>query len=177
MEFLMDWGLVKIASTRQLFHDLPDGPDAVQMGPMSEIVNYRMLDFDQEYKVAKFGGTSGWTTGAINRAAFYLRLRDDDSSLLPVGPAHRFGKVGLACGILDDKKETDFIEPGDSGSIVLLNEVTIEACAVGLGFASNQSNYVSYMVPCDLVVKNTEKVTKCKVTTPQLYKAKLEHGA
>jgi hypothetical protein len=48
---------------------------------------------------------------------------------------------------------------------------------VALGFASNQSHYVSYMVPWDLVVKHIEKATKCRVTTPQLYKAELEHGA
>jgi hypothetical protein len=97
---------------------------------------------------------------------------------MSVDLSHGFENVGLACEILEDKKRKDFIEPGDSGSIVLLNEEYVaNACAVGLGFASNQSNYVSYMVPWDLVVKHIEKATKCGVTTPQLYKATLEHGA
>lgn len=60
-----------------------------------------------------------------------------------------------------------FLKPGDSGSLVLLNDPSgLQGTVIGIGCGGNTSNGLSYMIPIDLVVKGIEEVTQGRVVNP-----------
>lgn len=61
------------------------------------------------------------------------------------------------------------MEPGDSGSFVLLDQASNlpGVSVIGLGFAANDTPLASYMIPMDLVVEDIERATGAKVIKPQ----------
>jgi hypothetical protein len=136
---------------------------------------YKEINHNKNYRVAKVGRTCTWTSGRINAIARYLKLRSerDRSSIIPIEFKENEGRwddVVLAVGIISDHDHTEFTEGGDSGSVVLLNENDDErkarAVTVGLGFASNDKTWVSYMTPMPLVFQNIENVMGAKVVCP-----------
>ncbi|KAF2734221.1 hypothetical protein EJ04DRAFT_251443 [Polyplosphaeria fusca] len=88
--------------------------------------------------------------------------------------------------MVSSDKTDEFLKPGDSGSFILLSkkgedagedagedegedaeEDTEEGTILGVGFASNDSSLVSYMMPMDLVINSIEEVTGGKVMYPK----------
>jgi hypothetical protein len=136
---------------------------------------YKQLNHNENYRVAKVGRTSTWTSGRINAITSYLKLRSERhrSSIIPIEfkeDEGRWDDVVLAVGIISDHDRTEFLEGGDSGSVVLLNEKDAEkkarAMTVSLGFAWNDKTWVSYMTPMSLVFRNIKDVTGTTVVTP-----------
>lgn len=71
--------------------------------------------------------------------------------------------------IISTKKTVlKFMEPGDSGSLILLDRAKPTlAPIIGLGFSGNDVSGVSYMMPIDLILKDIEAVTGGKVIEPR----------
>jgi hypothetical protein len=132
----------------------------------ASICFYRKIHANRAYHVTKFGRTTSWTTGKVSTIASFLRLRNDEDSVVPIALRDRPNDVVLAFGILSNSKGKDFLEGGDSSSAVLLNERGIKATAIGLGFSGNLATRVCYMCPLSLVIRDIEHVTGAKVVEP-----------
>ncbi|KAF2789345.1 hypothetical protein K505DRAFT_365686 [Melanomma pulvis-pyrius CBS 109.77] len=140
-----------------------------------EVANYCSISAQKNYQVAKRGRTTGWTRGTISAIDSVVRTQDSGKPITKLSTIQkeflqgRFGgKEVFVHTITGTAKAPQFLEPGDSGSFILLNEdSTHRGSIVGLGFAANDVSSVSYMMPMDLIVQDIEYVTGGKVIDPQ----------
>jgi len=172
LDWAMDWAVIETAQ-RRMHKRTPTATKKAVVPFFAYTDEYQTIDPHKSYDVAKFGRTSEWTTGKISKIGSYLRLRHDRASVVPAELEPRFGKIVLAYGILSNDKNEEFLAPGDSGSLVLLQTSIItqkrkKAMVVGLGFAANLLTRVAYMMPMDLVIRDIESVTGFTVTSPTL---------
>ncbi|KAH8732077.1 hypothetical protein GQ44DRAFT_767116 [Phaeosphaeriaceae sp. PMI808] len=169
LEWALDWCLVAIeahkdaqGSPTQLYRGIEDCVTGVtsqiMLDPAVAVTNYRRLNGATGIKVAKKGRTTNWTTGNISKIASVINGEVFGNYKGPV----------LCYAIASTRKTYNFLEPGDSGSLVFLNQATESPEIVGLGFASNDSSMVSYMTPMHVVVKDIKQVTKQAVQLPCL---------
>jgi hypothetical protein len=121
------------------------------------VTQYCSLAKDGEnYQVMKSGRTTGWTTGKVSSVPSVITLQ---------------GRGVLVYTIVGKKKRIPFLEPGDIGSLVLLDQrqaskVSGEAI-VGLGFAAAETSGASYMITMHLIIDHIEHVTNGKVIEPR----------
>ncbi|KAH7562998.1 hypothetical protein J3E72DRAFT_186700 [Bipolaris maydis] len=170
LDFGLNWALVKLAADRELSDYTNNVPPHIKVPTSAKVRQYTQIKHNQSYSVTKKGRTTGWTKGKISRIGSLLNLGNDDINVIPASLSHRFGEnnnVILAFGVVHEQRYKDFMQGGDSGSCVLLNEVNSNATIVGLLFASNECSQVSYMMPIDLVIRDIEYVTRQKVTQPK----------
>jgi hypothetical protein len=139
----------------------------IKLSEAASVETHRHVDPCRIHEVVKYGRTSGWSTGKISAIGSYLNLRNDTNSVVPTEFREHPGDIVLAIGILTNRSDKEFIQPGDSGSVVLLNESGVQAAAVGLGFAANEATNMSYMTPMGLVIRDIESITGAKVVQPE----------
>ncbi|PSN71736.1 hypothetical protein BS50DRAFT_629873 [Corynespora cassiicola Philippines] len=169
LQWGLNWSLARVSPSHQLSRLTPlNTGRATRVPDLLEASQYCSIDPNKSYDVAKIGRTSGWTSGKINNIGSRLNLRVDHISVVPTELKHRYGTVILSYGVVVDERFPEFLEPGDSGSAVLLKDRSKkQATIVGLGFAGNSRTRISYMQPMDLVVKDIEEITGCKVVYPR----------
>jgi hypothetical protein len=139
----------------------------IKLSEAASVETHRHVDPCRIHEVVEYGRTSGWSTGKISAIGSYLNLRNDTNSVVPTEFREHPGDIVLAIGILTNRSDKEFIQPGDSGSVVLLNESGVQAAAVGLGFAANEATNMSYMTPMGLVIRDIESITGAKVVQPE----------
>lgn len=152
----LDWGLIRVDEGKSISNS-PEATPPKFDGKHGLVKHYCSLNSGEEYEVIKRGRTTDWTTGTVNAIPTTLQLKEHE------------GKRSLAYPIVG--KDRKFLEPGDSGSFVLLSEQKcpnqFRGALVGLAFADSQSTNNCYMMPIDLVINHIEQVTKGKVIEPQ----------
>lgn len=174
-KWILDWCLIRIANNRGLL-DAVQQPGRIFSTPARQ---YQSIDRRKHYNVAKCGRTSGWTYGIMSAARNLQRIYRQNGQIRPTdqpkinpavlswGPGH---KVGYS--VLPRDGETTFLDPGDSGSFVLLDQHTdkgakkTEKPIIGLGFGHNSAYNISYMMSMDIVVKDIEYITGKEVEQP-----------
>ncbi|KAF2016835.1 hypothetical protein BU24DRAFT_477784 [Aaosphaeria arxii CBS 175.79] len=156
----LDWCLVRLGMPQERCIDnkalMPD--ENGKLGIYAPVTEYCEMDPTENYDVVKYGRTSGRTLGVVSAVPSVVRLTANTTD--------KFGAPTLCRSIVGNKRHTNlFLEPGDSGSLVLLNRRgKRNAQIVGLGFGRNYQ--ISYMQPMDLVLRAMEKKTGAKVTMP-----------
>ncbi|KAF2243053.1 hypothetical protein BU26DRAFT_438077 [Trematosphaeria pertusa] len=179
----LDWGLVQIVRSKTIPRQLRNIPIKTDdkgcdifdhIGKETEVSQYCTISTDKNYKVMKRGRTTGWTEGTVSAIASTLRISDKPIPQTPTHLQERFkdmfgNKPVFVHGVIGTARVPIFLEPGDSGSLVLLNQPSnVPGVAiVGLGFAGNDVTLASYMIPMDLVVQDIEEITGGKVIEPQ----------
>jgi hypothetical protein len=175
VNFLLDWALLEIAPSRSVENRLPE----TGMRPITTTTHllggllcntWTPLDSGKTYikrnavKVAKYGRTTCYTFGEINRALTKINPKIDSSW-------ENFGKVyhldnstvGVCYSIISREK-SDFVDSGDSGSVVVHDDT-----GTWLGLLFGQSSSGSgLMLPMDLILKDIQNVTGLTVTEPRL---------
>ncbi|KAF2731001.1 hypothetical protein EJ04DRAFT_567189 [Polyplosphaeria fusca] len=185
----LDWCLVRLGNKLKLSNLPKHLPQDVEIRESVPISFWTRVNPLKNYEVIKRGRSTGWTRGIISAI---------DSSIHPGnGLLHlRLGESTIAqdciLGFWDGKpmaahtvvstqnSQPWFLQSGDSGSIVLLNEKAKgpqeipPGTILGLAFASN--NLVSYMIPMELVVKSIDAVTGGRVVQPQEWTGPTDTG-
>ncbi|KAF2257189.1 hypothetical protein BU26DRAFT_513887 [Trematosphaeria pertusa] len=192
----LDWCLTTIdkRATPAGFHGL------ASIG-WKEVIGYCSLDPGQGYRVFKKGRTSGGTAGFTSATESVVQVlvpKHEDGLTAPLTDADMI-PAPIRCHVMMGDRRTGrngtFIEPGDSGSLVLLDpndfaleeedfapeeedimhstttktlegEDKHEALIAGLALGSHEELRLSYMAPMDLVVQDIESVTGWKVVEP-----------
>ncbi|KAF1998579.1 hypothetical protein P154DRAFT_577921 [Amniculicola lignicola CBS 123094] len=169
--WIMDWGLFQTAADRTVSPRLPYHGGARLKSIRGDRYG-SILRKEYVYDVIKRGRSSGWTKGTISAIQSAVQV-----SLLPpveaAGPSQiqipEYGPRALYCFAIITKNHTPFLQSGDSGAAIMLNESGLDqndGVIVGLGFTRNTSTEASYMIPIDLVMKSIEKDTDCKIVEP-----------
>ncbi|KAI4615309.1 uncharacterized protein J4E87_009202 [Alternaria ethzedia] len=170
LEWDIDWSLFSIDAPRLAVSKTPRSTDHRHSASDSEISEWGSIQEDRSYEVVKIGRTSGWTRGVVNRAMSILNTS-----------VHAFKEVNNTGGKTDTFKPVlchsivstmrdgaPFISPGDSGSLILLNEERQDnqACIVGLAIGGNKTTNIGYMAPIDLILMDIEEKVQGKVVYP-----------
>jgi hypothetical protein len=129
--FIMDWALLLIYGNRKVLNGLPGkgmGSGLVCIGMVAgqkcntwTPLNQGNVNMDKhEVNVAKHGRTTGWTFGTINACLTKIDLKADQQ-WDGMAKEHGISETHLTdCyRIVDRSHKRDFLEAGDSGSIVL----------------------------------------------------------
>lgn len=176
-DWALDWCLVQVDQPRSIscrLYNVP--PTGYYIQDKVEVNQYCTISVDEHYKVVKRGRTSGWTRGTISAIGSVVRVQGnfEPSLILPSVQKAKFkekwgGKAVLVHGIVGTKENPQFIQAGDSGSLILLDQSSNipGVSIIGLGFAGNDNTSASYMLPMDLIVKDIEEVTGAKVIEPR----------
>jgi len=149
------------------------------------VTQYCSFSARKNYKVAKRGRTSGWTNGtlsAIPSTMRYSKLTPEEYEAISnheriptnqyIDFQDKFGGKPVSVHTIISTTEERFISPGDSGAFVLLNETPNVVSGInglvilGMGFAANDANLTSYMMPFDLLVEDIEEATHGKIIEP-----------
>jgi hypothetical protein len=173
----LDWCLIQVDQPRFISSRLYKVPSTgYYIQNKAEVAQYCTISADMHYEVVKRGRTSGWTRGTVSAIHSVVRVtgKFQPSLALPTVQGVKIkGKWGdgivFVHGIVGTKEDPQFVKPGDSGSLILLDQSSnIHGVSiVGLGFAGNDCSCASYMLPMDLVVKDIEEVTGGKVIEPR----------
>ncbi|KAJ4286490.1 hypothetical protein N0V90_013190 [Kalmusia sp. IMI 367209] len=188
-DWALDWGLVQLDKGKTISMQLKDLPSELDVHYGHVVDQYVSISPNRNFKVFKNGRTSGWAPGQLSAIKSTIRLQDPvkGSGENPTNPGERQespemglptiqqatftnklgGKPVWAHAIVGEWNRPQFLEPGDSGCLIELNEPSYGPSIVGLGFAANDANLASYMEPFDLVVKDIEDVTGGKVVEPR----------
>ncbi|KAL9615777.1 MAG: hypothetical protein Q9160_009267 [Pyrenula sp. 1 TL-2023] len=176
VRWVLDWSLIRIANDRG-FMDIVQQPGYTSPIPARR---YQSITPYKHYNVAKSGRSSGWTKGIISAAKCLLNAEYTPTKQPETYPAvlswEKIPSLGVGYSVLPREQKTPFLEPGDSGSFVLLDQHPDERAKpevsdnkrliVGLGFGHNNSYNISYMTSMETVVKDIEKVTGEKIEQP-----------
>jgi hypothetical protein len=141
----------------------------------TEVTQYCSFPNDVNFDVVKRGRTTNWTKGKLTLIPSVIRLQNRLPELeIPTNVEvlfkDKWGNEAVQVhSIIGSKKDPQFIQPGDSGSFVLLDSPTNipGTSVIGLGFAGNHASLASYMIPMDLVVEDIERVTGGRVVEPR----------
>jgi hypothetical protein len=169
-----DWCLVQLDPLKPISCMVGDVSSDALFPYGTEVTRYCSISKDENYRVLKRGRTTGWTTGTLSAIDSVIRSRDQHPPELPTTQELRAGEkwdqnAVRVHTIIGSEKRPQFLEPGDSGSLVLLKEHSDSqgALVIGLGFAANAACQASYIIPMDLLVEDTERATEAKVIEPQ----------
>lgn len=180
-QWVLDWSLIQIDDDRR-FVDVVTEPNQPRPIPARQ---YQSISRHKHYNVAKFGRISGWTHGIMS-AAKSLQQYDlapiDQPEIYPAvldwnsEKGVKYPALAVAYTLVPKDGKSPFLEPGDSGSLVLLNQHTNEGTKdsvldneksiIGLGFGQHPSFNLSYMTSMESVIKDIEEVTEKKVEQP-----------
>ncbi|PSN64905.1 hypothetical protein BS50DRAFT_635746 [Corynespora cassiicola Philippines] len=176
-DWALDWCLFHVG--KPISCELKDVPSTAhnilgtQNNP-ARVTQYCTIDPNKNYKVMKRGRTSGWTQGTISKADSIICTKAFPKPKTPTNVRRnfedgRFGKFVSVHTILHESFTKPFLEPGDSGSFVLLDEPSNnnDVTVAGLAFAADNYVCASYMIPFDLIVEDIEEVTGGKVIEPR----------
>ncbi|KAL9615852.1 MAG: hypothetical protein Q9160_009208 [Pyrenula sp. 1 TL-2023] len=172
-QWVLDWSLIRVADNREFLAVVKQPGYSY---PVS-VRQYHSVSRHKHYNVVKRGRTSNWTEGIISAARCIL-VSSEPTDRPEMYPAVLGWGTGLEVGytLLPRDAKTPFLEPGDSGSFVLLDQHTDEGAGdkvsdseksvVGLGFGHNPAYEISYMMSMETVIKDIEEVTEQKVEQP-----------
>ncbi|KAF2113620.1 hypothetical protein BDV96DRAFT_601106 [Lophiotrema nucula] len=166
-DWALDWCLVKVDQQKSISNRLQGVPSTAHyVRNRAEVTQYCSISAMQHYEVIKRGRTTGWTKGTLNAIDSTLRMQDYP---LPIRKLPTIQGVAFKKKWGGTKKFLQFLQPGDAGSLILLDQAlnTPGVSIVGLGFAANDDSYASYMIPMDLVIEDIERVTGAKVIEPR----------
>jgi hypothetical protein len=171
--WLLDWGLIQINSSKTVsskLQSVPLGDEDSKKLPKTylstdfDVTEYATISPDDHLDVMKRGRTTVWTHGVMSAIKGIQRRI---TPTLARDTIEEFKNVACYSIIAQPNPQYEFIEPGDSGCFVLLNEKSNPGVIIGLGFANNPSVYASYMLPMDLVVLDIEESTGMEVLEPK----------
>ncbi|PSN70762.1 hypothetical protein BS50DRAFT_584352 [Corynespora cassiicola Philippines] len=189
-DWALDWGLFKVNNedsiSSQLMNVPERGYDHILRNVVPTVTQYCTISTNKNYNVAKRGRTTGWTNGRISAINSVVRFSNKkisqeeweyipENERIPTSQRIMFQDMFASKPVfvhtivgLNTNKSLQFLEAGDSGSFVILNQSSnIEGLAiVGLGFSGNKSTLASYMMPFDLLVEDIEEVTGGRVIQP-----------
>ncbi|KAF2726806.1 hypothetical protein EJ04DRAFT_570943 [Polyplosphaeria fusca] len=182
----LDWCLIRLQDKLRLKNLPEDVPQDVEIKNTVPIRFWARFSKYDKYEVLKRGRSTEWTRGTINRVNSWI---NPVAGLPQLHSGESTGDQLTIPGFFDNKPMTahtivseqnlpqnsqfftEFTEKGDSGSFVLLNkkvdgpQEAPPGTILGLFFANN--DYVSYMIPIELVVKSISAVTGGNVVQPQ----------
>jgi len=165
-----------ISRTLQI-HGMPSNLGYISSQDGSEaLTRYYSISPDKNYEVAKRGRTSGWTGGTLSAidtticlSGKHLHKRIPTTQYIEF--KDKFGGKAVCVHTITSTTAEPFIGRGDSGAFVLLNESLDSTgkglAIIGMGFAANDGNLASYMMPFDVLVEDIEDVTGGKVIEPR----------
>lgn len=175
VNFLLDWALLEIAPSRSNENEIPNAgmrPSAMPTHLVEgQLCNtWTPLDSGNTHikrdkvKVAKYGRTIGYTFGFVNCALTKINP-EIDSSWENFGKVYHIDNstVGVCYSIISRGK-SDFIDSGDSGSVVVHDDT---GTWLGLLFGQSASGS-GLMRPMDLILKDIQNATGPAVTEPRL---------
>ncbi|KAH8711832.1 hypothetical protein GQ44DRAFT_731066 [Phaeosphaeriaceae sp. PMI808] len=182
LNWALDWSLIQLDKPRSVSNELMSVSLSSDKQYSGYAKFYANISADKHYKVMKRGRTTEWTNGTVSAIESTLNKKH----VLPNLKTPTYQKIKMekrwenmavfVHPILGTKKVPQFMQSGDSGSFVLLDEdceipdEKAEGAPVqilGLGFAANADLYTSYMMPFDLIIADIEKVTGVKVIEPE----------
>ncbi|KAF2726676.1 hypothetical protein EJ04DRAFT_530063 [Polyplosphaeria fusca] len=182
-DYGLDWSLIRLHPHSKINNVLPDFPGDMSIPPHTRVDTWMPIGIREKYRVAKRGRSSQWTIGKIGSLrsvvnAFYLGPEDpsnmEKNTIKVDGKAIFNGMPTVAhCIVRRDRK--DFLEPGDSGALVLLapkvgrKHPGPPGTIVGLCYASNLNTGGAYMMSMEAVIESINKVTGGTVTFPRKY--------
>lgn len=175
VNFLLDWALLKIAPSRSVEDKLPNAgmrPSAMPTHLIEGQLCNTWTPLDpgnthikrDEVKVAKYGRTTGYSFGFVNCALTKINP-EIDSSWENFGKVYHLDNSTVdVCYSIISRGKSDFIDSGDSGSVVVHDDT-----GTWLGLLIGQSASGSgLMLPMDLILKDIQNVTGLAVTVPRL---------
>ncbi|KAF2654353.1 hypothetical protein K491DRAFT_717172 [Lophiostoma macrostomum CBS 122681] len=176
-DWALDWCLVQMDPLKSISRSLKDLTwRTVYNRPRTEVTEYCSISPMKNHAVLKRGRTTGWTKGIISAIDSVVNVQDQPN-FLPKVPTHQRTlmrrkwkeTVAFVHAIFGTSEVPQFMEAGDSGSLVLLDRSpqSSRVSIIGLSFAANNATYASYMMPMDLIVENIEAVTGGKVIEPR----------
>ncbi|KAF2733830.1 hypothetical protein EJ04DRAFT_564829 [Polyplosphaeria fusca] len=183
-DYGLDWGLIWLNPHCKINNVIPDLPKDASIPANTRIDTWMPIGIRDTYRVAKRGRTSQWTLGSIGPLLsklkpFYLGLEDPSNMVqdtIRIGDVtHNNGPIVAHCIVAERKGKKDFMQRGDSGSLVLLapkegeNDLGPAGTIVGLCYASNISTGGAYMMTMESVIESINKVTGGTVTMPKKY--------
>ncbi|KZM28701.1 uncharacterized protein EKO05_0009896 [Ascochyta rabiei] len=169
LRFSLDWALIAVASStdRVLLNVLPDKNLLVNSD--NEVngsficnqwstfnVNKNMV------KVAKVGRTSGWTFGHINSELIHISPDNPEFQEMASLYGSTAGDPCHCFGVISDPRTTLFMEPGDSGSILLHPD---SGAWLGLLFGTTGSGHGMF-IAIDRIFQDIKAITGQEVTAP-----------
>jgi uncharacterized protein YacL (UPF0231 family) len=178
--WLLDWGLIQLCPPKSLSSKLQGVPSDNEdlKAPKTYIPNnfdvteYATISPDDSLEVMKRGRTTRWTHGVMS-AVISTHRRLVPEEFEPITPSltrddiEGFQNVACYSIVARPDPHHSFIESGDSGCLVLLNQKSNPGVILGLGFANNPSLHTSYMLPMDLVVHDIKEITGMDVLEPK----------
>ncbi|KAF2727873.1 hypothetical protein EJ04DRAFT_570004 [Polyplosphaeria fusca] len=175
----LDWCLIRLGDKVRLSNLSESLPEDVEIKRIP-ISFWARVDPAKTYAVIKRGRTTAWTKGvisaidsSINPGNGLHQLRRGESTIFhdTINPFFMDKTVMMHTIVSTSKGNPHFIQKGDSGSTVLLNEKAEgpqkipPGTTLGMVFATNR--LVTYMIPMEIVIKSIESVTGGKVVQPQ----------
>ncbi|KAF2016895.1 hypothetical protein BU24DRAFT_477883 [Aaosphaeria arxii CBS 175.79] len=165
LPWALDWCLVQLDKARIYINSVRTPVEnGVRLQTGAPAIEYCKMDPTKSYKVVKYGRTSGWTIGVVSAVRSVIKLYTNTTATHERWSGGWSGRWSL-CHHVVGHKGRPFLEPGDSGAMVLLDQGgKTNAQIVGIGLSSNED--ISYMSPIDLVIYEIEKKTAANVTVP-----------
>jgi hypothetical protein len=179
--WLLDWALIQINpsnSVSSVLQRVPSNNYDYEEGPKTyipdriDVTEYATISPDVKLEVMKRGRTTVWTYGEMS-AVISIQRYSTQRDLKPNTPTlarDNFEGFKIVCCypiIAQPHPQDGFLEPGDSGCFILLNQKSSPGVIVGLGCGTNPSVHVSYMSPMDAVVRDIEETTGIEVQEPK----------
>lgn len=162
----LDWALTRVDSLREISNLISwDGKKGQGLS------TYCSIEPSTHYLVKKRGRTTAWSKGIMSAASslvneVQLKVPELKSPLVIDTIKDQFDGKPVLCHSIVKDGSSFLLEPGDSGSFILLDEENENGTIVGLGFAANSSTGASYMIPADFLFEDIEAVTGAKVVEP-----------
>lgn len=176
IRWLMDWALIRLVEERSMVNELPDEKISVS-GITTGITAGRLANQwtslnsgacntrRDEVLVAKYGRRTGWTFGTINHAITAINPAENTEF---TGIASAYGymeqRYGFCWSVMRrGLQHGPIVQPGDSGSVCIHDP---SHAWLGLLFGETACGS-ALMMSMDVVFRDIENVTRCKVTEPK----------
>ncbi|RAR15605.1 hypothetical protein DDE83_001055 [Stemphylium lycopersici] len=165
--FPLDWALVRLDDiqqrnmTNRLSKTRIPTTSTTSLSPDKLCSKWTVFDVNkEEVRGAKYGRTSGWSLGTINACIVIINPKEDDE----ISGAYNFTteKPGACFGVVSRQARADFIEKGDSGSVLVHDG---SGAQLGPLFGSTSAGE-GMMLPMDLIFQDIKKITGKQVVNP-----------
>ncbi|KAJ4299805.1 hypothetical protein N0V90_005051 [Kalmusia sp. IMI 367209] len=177
LQWALDWCLVAPRPERGVSRVVTDVREyfGLKLSKNARPQEYRSLNGATTLSVVR-KSPSGWARGRISKTpsvlnpVFFKKAHNPEAhepDMHAVDNLDDCNRPVLAYGIVTGSSSEMFLNRGDSGTMVLLDESGDTAVIAGLGFASNSASGVAYMTPMRVVIQDIENVTGKTVSVPQ----------
>lgn len=161
----VDWALIRMDNVEQrdIINEFPNDISGRPFWQIVAVLCNRWTRFNinnETVPVAKYGRTSGCTTGLINSCI--ARINPETNQKIAKAYGFTRQKPGLCFTAVPESGRGEFIEAGDSGSILVHDG---SGAQLGLLFGVTPCA-AGMFTPIDLVFQDIEKVTGKKVIDP-----------